>query len=108
MVVPGELQKHAYVPNPVRIKIIDAEAIFLLGILGESGRKLVEAGIEFWFEDKLARKLIRKGIAKEVDVAISTPGNARSFKKVTNEPNRRKKRGGKKRISNKSKSRTKK
>jgi len=66
MVVPGELSKYAFVPRPVRIKIIDPEAIFLLGILGESGRKLVKAGLTFIFEKKLALKLISKGIAEEV------------------------------------------
>lgn len=66
MVVPEQLSALAYVPNPVRIKIIDAEAIFLLGLLGESGRELVKAGVEFYFEKKLAHKLIDKGIAKVV------------------------------------------
>jgi len=66
MVVPDQLQKMAYVPKKVRVKIVDAEAIFLLGILGESGRKLVEHGVEFYFEGKLAKKLIAKGIAVEV------------------------------------------
>jgi len=67
MVVPDELLKKAYVPDPVYVKIVDAEAIFLLGILGESGRELVKAGITFIFEGSLARKLISKGIAEAVD-----------------------------------------
>lgn len=66
MVAPEELERLAYVPNAVRVKIIDAEAIFLLGILGESGRQLVRAGVTFWFEKKLAKKLISKGIAKKI------------------------------------------
>ena len=66
MVVPEELAKRAYVPNPVRVRIIDSDAIFLTGILGESGRKLVKAGVDFFFEKKLARKLIDKKIAIEV------------------------------------------
>ena len=66
MVDPVELMDKAYVPNPVRVKVVDPEAIFLTGILGESGRKLVEAGVLFYFERKLAMKLIRKGIAKQV------------------------------------------
>lgn len=66
MVVPEQLEKLAYVPNKVKIKIVDAEAIFLLGILGKSGRKLVEHGVEFYFEGKLAKKLIAKGIAVKV------------------------------------------
>lgn len=66
MVVPEQLEKFAYVPNKVKVKIIDPEAIFLMGILGESGRKLVENGIEFYFEGRLAKKLIEKSIAVEV------------------------------------------
>lgn len=68
MVVPEKLKELAYVPNKVRVKIIDAEAIFLLGILGESGRELVNAGVEFYFEKKLAEKLIKKEIACKIDV----------------------------------------
>ena len=66
MVDPEMLQQYAYVQNPIRIKIVDAEAIFLLGILGESGRKLVKMGIPFYFEKILANKLIQKGIAVEI------------------------------------------
>jgi len=71
MVVPELLASMAYVPKAVRCKVIDPEAIFLTGILGESGRKLVKAGIEFYFTDipepgeklSLAQKLIEKKIA---------------------------------------------
>jgi len=66
MVVPEQLSKLAYVPDPIRLKIVDADAIFLAGILGESGRKLVTAGIEFYFTKELADKLISKGIAVKV------------------------------------------
>lgn len=66
MICPDEMVKHCYVPNAVRVKIIDPEAIFLTGILGESGRKMVKAGLEFYFTRKLAEKLISKKIAKEV------------------------------------------
>ena len=55
-----------YVPNAIKVKIVDPEAIFLLGILGESGRKMVKRGIPFYFEGKLAKKLIDKEIAKRV------------------------------------------
>lgn len=65
MVVPEYLKSHCVVPNKVKVKIIDPEAIFLTGILGESGRKMVMAGIPFYFERKLAKKLIEKKIAKE-------------------------------------------
>jgi hypothetical protein len=66
MVVPEELAKLAYVPDPVKVKIVDPEGIFLTGLLGESGRKLVKAGILFYFERPLAMTLIERGIAEEV------------------------------------------
>lgn len=66
MVDPQALADKAFVPDAVKVKIIDPEAIFLTGLLGESGRKLVSAGILFYFEGKLARNLIAKGIAEEV------------------------------------------
>lgn len=66
MVDPDELKELAYVENPIKIRVIDSDSIFLTGILGESGRKLVKAGISFYFEEGLARKLINKKIAEEV------------------------------------------
>lgn len=72
MVVPEKLRELAYVPDAVRCKVIDPEAIFLTGILGESGRKLVAAGVEFYFTRKLAEKLIEKGIAEAVIGDIPT------------------------------------
>lgn len=66
MVVPEQLATMAYVPDAVRVKIVDPEAIFLTGLLGESGRKLVKAGVEFYFTKELANKLIEKNIAVEV------------------------------------------
>lgn len=54
-----------YIKDPVRVRIIDPEAIFLLGILRESGREMVKKGIHFYFEKNLAKKLIKKGIAVE-------------------------------------------
>lgn len=66
MVDPQDLMTKAYVPNPVKVVIIDSEAIFLTGILGESGRKLVLNGAKFIFTKKLADKLISKGIARKI------------------------------------------
>jgi hypothetical protein len=66
MVVPEFMISHCIVPDKVMVKIIDPEAIFLTGILGESGRKMVMAGIPFYFERKLAQKLIDKKIAEEI------------------------------------------
>ena len=66
MVDPDFLKSRAYVKNSLKVVVVDPEAIFLTGILGESGRRLVKAGAPFFFEKKLALKLISKGIAKEV------------------------------------------
>lgn len=66
MVDPQFLINHTTIDNKVKVVIIDPEAIFLTGILGESGRKLVKAKAPFYFEKKLAEKLISKAIAKEI------------------------------------------
>lgn len=66
MVDPEFLKLKAEVKNAWKIKIVDPEAIFLTGILGESGRKLVLAGAPFYFEKELAIKLIDKKIAERV------------------------------------------
>jgi len=66
MVVPELLASLTYVPHAIRVRIIDPEAIFLTSLLGESGKKLVKAGIEFYFTKKLAEKLIQKRIAIRV------------------------------------------
>lgn len=81
MVVPEELAKLAEVPDPVRIKVIDPEAIFLTGFLGESGKKLVAAGVEFYFTRKLANKLIEKKIAIEIKEA-SAKGELKALKTI--------------------------
>lgn len=65
-VCPVFLAKQTYIKNPVRVVIVDPEAIFLMGLLGESGRKMIKAGAPFYFTKRLANKLISKGIAVEV------------------------------------------
>lgn len=62
MVDPDWLKEKTYIENPVRVVVTDPEAIFLSGILGESGRSMVLAGFPFYFEKELAEKLISKGI----------------------------------------------
>jgi len=66
-VCPEFLEKKTWVPDAVLVVIVDPEAIFLTGLLGESGRKMVLAGAPFYFTRRLAKKLIDKGIAKEVE-----------------------------------------
>ena len=67
MVAPNFLKEHSYVEDPVLIKVVKPELIFLQGILGESGRKLVLAGANFIFERELAEELIEKGIAVKIE-----------------------------------------
>lgn len=63
---PNFLRDRTIVPKKVKVVIIDPEAIFLTGILGESGRKMVKAGAPFYFTKTIADKLITKGIAKRL------------------------------------------
>jgi len=67
MVDPEWLKEHTYIEDPVRVKIVDPEAIFLTGILGESGREMCLAGFPFIFERKLAENLINKWIAEKIE-----------------------------------------
>ena len=64
MIVPSELEKIAYVGNPVIIAITDVDSALFYGILGESGKKLARSGALFYFEEDLANKLIKHGVAK--------------------------------------------
>ena len=65
MVDPDALKDRAFVPDPVRVVVTDPSSIFITGILGESGRKLVAAGIVFIMTRQLAEKLISRGVAVE-------------------------------------------
>ena len=65
-VCPDFLLKRTWIKDPVKVVIIDPEAIFLTGLLGESGRKMVKAGAPFYFTKRLAEKLIDKKIARRV------------------------------------------
>jgi len=67
MIVPSVLEEKCYVPNKVRVEIVDPHAIFLTGFLGESGKKMVEAGCQFYFTKELAEKLIDKDIAVRIE-----------------------------------------
>lgn len=66
MVVPEDLATKAYVSKKVKLKIVDLEKMFSLGILGDSGREMARAGFSWWFEGALAKKLIEDGIAERV------------------------------------------
>lgn len=60
---PDYLRDHTIVRDPVRILITDPESIFITGILGESGRRMIADGAPFIFTRPLAEKLIKHGVA---------------------------------------------
>jgi len=64
MVSPWFLMTSAYVPNRVKMTITKPDSRHFKGILGDSGKRLAKAGAIFYFEPKLADKLIKKGVAK--------------------------------------------
>ena len=64
MIVPSELKNKCYVPNAIRLRIVRPEDIFLDGILGQSGRRMVKAGLLFYFTKRLAQRLIKMGVAE--------------------------------------------
>ena len=66
MVVPSELVEHAYVDNPVMVKICDISAMHNKGLLGDSGIKMAADGLYFYFEEGLAKELLKEGIVKEI------------------------------------------
>ena len=61
---PDYLRDNTFVHDPVRIKIIDPESIFITGILGESGRRMITDGAPFIFTRTLAEKLVKHGVAE--------------------------------------------
>ena len=65
MVVPEELRDNAYVPDRVKVRILNGEMLVSMGFLGESGKKLVDDGLPFYFEGSDAQKLIKLGLAEE-------------------------------------------
>jgi hypothetical protein len=62
-VCPNYLKNNTTVPDPVRIFITDPESIFITGILGESGRRMIADGAPFIFTKALAQKLIDNNVA---------------------------------------------
>ncbi len=67
MVDPDEIKKRCYVQDPIKIRIFDSMSPLLEGILGESGRKMADAGLTFIFTRSLARVLIQGRVAAEVE-----------------------------------------
>src|SRR3990167_836676 len=86
MIDPVALKRRCYVPDPVKAIIIDPEAIFLTGILGESGRKMVKAGLPFYFTKPLANKLIKLGIAKQASNSRRTKQVRSTYNTVIDTP----------------------
>ena len=66
MVNPDELKQLAYVENPIWAKIIVSGAVEFNGNLGNSGRKLADAGLSFCFEADVAKELVKMGLVEEI------------------------------------------
>ena len=66
MVVPEELKKNAYVKDAVKVRISSIGSLVEMGYLGESGRKLAEAGLSFYFNGKDAEELIEMGLVERI------------------------------------------
>jgi len=67
MVVPEELKENAYVEDAVKVRISSVGTLVDMGYLGESGRKLAEAGLPFYFNGKDAEELIEMGLVERIE-----------------------------------------
>ncbi len=63
---PEYLMNNTEVIDPVRIKFIDPEKVFVMGMLGESGRTMMLDGAVFEFERGQAEWMIEQKIAVAV------------------------------------------
>lgn len=64
---PDYLKNNTEVPNAVRIRFINPEKVFVLGLLGESGRTMMMDGAVFEFEKEQAEWMIEQKIAVRVE-----------------------------------------
>ena len=64
---PDYLKNNTIVEDAVRIRFIDPEKVFVLGLLGESGRTMMLNGAVFEFERKQAKWMIKQKIAVRAD-----------------------------------------
>ncbi len=60
---PDYLKNNTEVIDAIRIKFIDPEKVFVLGMLGESGRTMMLDGAIFEFEREQAEWMIEQKIA---------------------------------------------
>ena len=60
---PDYLKNNTEVINAIRLKFIDPEKVFVLGLLGESGRTMMLNGAIFEFEKEQAEWMIEQKIA---------------------------------------------
>ena len=70
---PDFLRDNTFVRDPVRIVITNPKSIFLEGVLGESGRKMVADGAVFVFTRERAEELIKWGVAIPAQVLQTNP-----------------------------------
>jgi hypothetical protein len=60
---PDYLKNNTEVVDAIRLKFIDPEKVFVLGLLGESGRTMMLNGAVFEFERGQAEWMIEQKIA---------------------------------------------
>jgi len=58
-----QLGRYTYVPDPVRLHVLDPDHEVFVGLLGESGKRMARAGFAFAFSRKLADQLLNLGVA---------------------------------------------
>jgi len=64
---PDYLKNNTVVEDAVRIRFIDPDKVFVLGLLGESGRTMMLNGAIFEFERSQAKWMIEQKIAVEAE-----------------------------------------
>lgn len=64
---PDYLKNNTIVEDAVRLKFIDPEKVFVLGLLGESGRTMMLNGAVFEFERAQAEWMIGQKIAVKAE-----------------------------------------
>ena len=66
MVVPEELRDKAFVPDAVKVKILESGTLADMGILGETGKKLADAGLPFYFTEKDTQELVEMKLMERI------------------------------------------
>jgi len=60
---PKYLTEHTYVKNPVKVQILKPNSKLMSRYLGASGKRMAKAGFPFYFEESIAKELLKKKVA---------------------------------------------